>query len=57
MKIAVAIATADAAPSAFVVFRGIEESIEKAAKLGYDGVELALINKGAGGRQDGQKAD
>ena len=45
MKIAVAIATADAAPSAFVVFRGIEESIEKAAKIGYDGVELALKNK------------
>ena len=45
MKIAVAIATADAMPSAFVVFRGIGESIEKAAKLGYDGVELALKSK------------
>ena len=42
MKIAVAIASKDALPSAFVVFRGIEESIEKAAGLGYDGVELAL---------------
>ncbi len=45
MKIAVAIATADALPTAFVVFRGIEESIRKAAEMGYDGVELALMDK------------
>lgn len=45
MKIAVAIASHDALPSAFVVFRGIEESINKAADLGYDGVELALMDK------------
>lgn len=45
MKIAVAIASENALPSAFVVFRGIEESIKKAAKLGYDGVELALLDK------------
>jgi sugar phosphate isomerase/epimerase len=45
MKIAVAIATEDALPTAFVVFRGIEESIRKAAQLGYDGVELALMDK------------
>ncbi len=45
MKIAVAIASENALPSAFVVFRGIEESIRKAAELGYDGVELALLNK------------
>lgn len=41
-RIAVAVATADALPSAFVVWRGIESSIEKAAALGYDGIELAL---------------
>jgi 5-keto-L-gluconate epimerase len=45
MKIGVAIADKNALPSAFVVFRGIEESIKKAAILGYDGVELALIEK------------
>ena len=42
MKLALAIAGANALPSAFVVFRGFEESIRKAARLGYDGVELAL---------------
>jgi sugar phosphate isomerase/epimerase len=40
--IAVAVATEDAMPDAFVVWRGIEESIEKAARFGYDGIELAL---------------
>ena len=45
MKIAVAIATEDALPTAFVVFRGIEESIRKAAQMGYDGIELALMDK------------
>jgi len=45
MKIAVAIATEDALPTAFVVFRGIEESIRKAAEMGYDGVELALMDR------------
>ena len=42
IRIAVAVATADAEPSAFVVWRGIEDSVRKAAELGYDGVELAL---------------
>ncbi len=42
MKVSVAIATADAPPNAFVVWRGVEESIRKAAECGYDGVELAL---------------
>lgn len=45
MKIAVAIATEDALPTAFVVFRGIEESIRKADEMGYDGVELALMDR------------
>ena len=42
MKLSVAIASKDALPNAFVVFRGIDESIRKAARLGYDGIELAL---------------
>lgn len=42
MKLAVAIADDNAMPSTFVVWRGIEESIVKAAELGYEGVELAL---------------
>lgn len=45
MKIGVAIAPANALPSAFVVWRGLSESIKKAAALGYDGVELALASK------------
>ena len=44
IRIAVAVATADAMPDAFVVWRGIDKSIEKAARLGYDGIELALKN-------------
>lgn len=44
MKLSIAIASDNALPSAFVVFRGFEESIIKAATLGYDGVELALKN-------------
>jgi sugar phosphate isomerase/epimerase len=42
MKLSVAIAGANALPTAFVVFRGIETSIKKAASMGYDGIELAL---------------
>ncbi len=45
MKTAVTIADSNAKDSAFVVWRGFRESIEKAARYGYDGVELAL--KGA----------
>lgn len=45
MKIAVAIAPSDAPDSAFVVYRGIKESMKKAQMLGYDGVELALASK------------
>jgi sugar phosphate isomerase/epimerase len=44
VKIGLAIAPEEASPSAFVVFRDrLEVSIEKAAKLGYDGIELALL--------------
>lgn len=42
MKLAVAIAGTHALPSAFVVWRGIENSITKAAEYGYQGIELAL---------------
>ena len=42
MKLSVAIAGTNALASTFVVFRGFEKSIMKAASLGYDGVELAL---------------
>lgn len=46
MKLALAIADTCALPSAFVVYRGFRESISKAARLGYDGVELALKTAG-----------
>lgn len=42
LKTAVTIAGKDAKASAFVVWRGFESSIRKAAEYGYDGVELAL---------------
>lgn len=45
MKIGIAIAPQNALPSAFVVLRGLEESIPKAARLGYDGVEISLYDK------------
>ncbi len=46
IKISLAVAPENALPSAFVVFRDrLEISIKKAAKLGYDGVELALLHK------------
>jgi 5-keto-L-gluconate epimerase len=44
IKLSVAVAGENALPSAFVVFRGFEESVKKAAELGYNGVELALKN-------------
>ena len=46
IHLAVAIASADAPPSALVVWRGFEASMDKAARLGYDGVELALRDAG-----------
>lgn len=42
MKLSIAIADSNALPSAFVVYRGFNECIPKAAKLGFQGVELAL---------------
>jgi 5-keto-L-gluconate epimerase len=46
IKISLAIAPENALPSAFVVFRdNIEVSMRKASKLGYDGVELALLHR------------
>ncbi|WP_428664312.1 TIM barrel protein [Runella sp.] len=42
MKLSIAIADTHALPSAFVVFRGFNECIPKAARLGFNGVELAL---------------
>ena len=45
-KIGLAIAPENALPSAFVVFHDkLETSIKKVADLGYDGVELALLDK------------
>jgi sugar phosphate isomerase/epimerase len=44
MKLSIAVSAADAPDSAFVVFRGITESVVKAAALGYNGVELAVRN-------------
>ncbi len=46
MKLSVAVAAEDAASSAFVVWRGFENSIRKASRYGYQGVELALKNAG-----------
>ena len=42
MKLSVAAATDNAPDTAFVVFRGLENSIKNAAELGYHGIELAL---------------
>lgn len=44
MKLSVAIAGEEALDSAFVVWRGFENSMKRAAEYGYDGVELALKN-------------
>jgi sugar phosphate isomerase/epimerase len=42
MKLSIAIADKNALPSAFVVYRGFDESIAKSAQMVYHGVELAL---------------
>jgi len=45
MKLGLAIASEKALPSAFVVFRDkLSNSIRKVAQLGYDGVDLALLD-------------
>jgi len=45
MKLGIAVAPREALPSAFVVFRDdLKLNIGKAAALGYDGVELALLD-------------
>lgn len=45
IKLGIAVAPEKALPSAFVVFRDkIKTSIEKASVMGYDGVELALLD-------------
>ncbi|MFB0518735.1 MAG: TIM barrel protein [Acidobacteriota bacterium] len=45
MKLGIAIASKEALPSAFVVFRDdIKLTMEKVYKLGYEGVELALLD-------------
>lgn len=45
MKLAIAIASKNAIPSAFVVWRGFETAIKKAKAAGYHGVELALCSE------------
>ncbi|MHC4714046.1 MAG: TIM barrel protein [Planctomycetota bacterium] len=42
MKLSVAVASIQAPLDAFVVWRGFEQSVAKAADMGYEGVELAL---------------
>ena len=42
MRLSVVVAGDGAPANAFVVFRGYERSIEKAARLGFHGVEIAL---------------
>ena len=44
MKIGIAVASREALPSAFVVFRDdLCNCVSRAAELGFDGVELALL--------------
>ncbi|MDR0999039.1 MAG: sugar phosphate isomerase/epimerase [Treponema sp.] len=49
MRLSVAVAPKDAPDNAFVVFRGLEESIEKAAEFGYQGIELAIPDAASAG--------
>lgn len=55
MKLSVAIAGSNALPTAFVVWRGFEKSIKKAAEYGYNGVELALKTADEVNRDELQK--
>jgi len=46
LRIALTVATPGALPSAFVVYRHpLSESLPKIARMGYDGVELALFDR------------
>lgn len=46
MKVGLVVSTADALPSAYVVYRGdLGSCIDRCAALGYDGVELALRDR------------
>lgn len=46
MRFALTVATPGALPSAFVVYRlPLEEALPKIAAMGYDGVELALLDR------------
>ena len=45
MKLSITVGTNDAFSGALVVFRGLEESLQTIADLGYQGIELALFNK------------
>ena len=46
MKIGLVVSTADALPSAYVVFRDdLGNCIDRCAALGYDGVEFALRSR------------
>ncbi|MBC8609773.1 sugar phosphate isomerase/epimerase [Massilimaliae timonensis] len=42
MHLSIAVASKQAGDSAFVVWRGFEQAIQKAVEYGFDGVELAL---------------
>lgn len=44
MKLSIAAGGDKALQSAFVVLRGLENSIQKASKFGYEGIELSLID-------------
>lgn len=55
IKLSIAIADKNALASAFVVYREFEKCIPKAARLGYDGVELALKRAGEIAPKDLQK--
>lgn len=45
-KICAAVTIEESYPGALVLFRGIKNSIKSAKKLGYDGIEMALYEKG-----------
>ena len=52
MKLGIVVASENALPSAFAVFRGIKESAPIVHELGYDGMELALKDPNEISRED-----